>query len=101
MRDRARRLPIALAAAVALMCSACASQQVGTVAGNVVGRTAWVAMKGGAAAFKGGKYVVKTSARTVKGAAHGIDEEFNPPGGAAAKSAQAKANPQKVASLAD
>ncbi len=99
MLDRTPRRLIAIA--LALLCSACASQQVGTVAGNVVGGTAWVAMKGGAAVFKGGRFAVKTTARTVKGAANGVHEEFSRPGGAPSRTAQAKAAPQSVAALSD
>ncbi len=88
-----------LVAGLLLSCAACASQQVGTVAGDVVGGTAWVAVKGGKALFNGGKFAVKTTGRTVKGAATGIHEEFDKP--AAPKTAQAKADPQKVASLSE
>jgi hypothetical protein len=57
-------------AALALACSGCnsTSKQAGSVAGDVVGGTAWVAMKGATLA-----------GRTVKGAAHGVHEEFSKP----------------------
>ena len=84
-------------AALVLACTGCASNQVGTVAGDMVGGTAWVAVKGTTAIFKGTKFAVVTTGRTVKGAATGIDQEFSKPD--AAKAAQAKAAPQKVASL--
>ena len=59
------------AVALALLCAGCAAQA-GSTAGAVVGRTAWVAMKGGGLMWKGGTFAVKTTGRTVVGAAlHG------------------------------
>ena len=100
MRGHTRTRAFATLVALALLCAGCASQQVGTVAGNVVGGTAWVAMKGGAAVWKGGKFAVKTTGRTVKGAVKGVNEEFSQPA-VPAKTAQAKAAPQKVASISE
>jgi hypothetical protein len=48
----------------------------GAAAGNVVGGTAWVVTKGGALAWKGGSFAVKTTGRAVGGAARGVHEEF-------------------------
>ena len=95
---RIRALPLALAGAV-LALTACsgAGGPVGTVAGDAVGGTAWVAMKTTKLAFKGGKFAVKTTGRTFAGAARGVHEEFSskPDGDAQAKTASEK--PAKVA----
>ncbi len=80
------RIP-ALAAVLALaaICSACSSSgggaaaPLGTVAGNVVGGTAWLGMKGAGLAWKGGKFAAKTTGKTVVGAAKGVHEEFSKP----------------------
>lgn len=69
---------VLIAAAGALSLGGCASQM-GEVAGNVVGGTAWVGVKGSKAVFKGGKFAAKTTGRTVKGAAVGIHDEFSKP----------------------
>jgi hypothetical protein len=81
-----RRVASTAILVLAMLCTACASssKQVGQVAGDVVGGTAWVAVKGAVLA-----------GRTVKGAAHGVHEEFSTP----SKADQAKAKAQTVASL--
>ena len=80
MNILAFRGPIAVVA-LALGCTACAAggASMGKVAGDVVGGTAWVAMKGGSAAWKGGAFAVKTTGRAVVGAARGVHEEFSKP----------------------
>jgi len=90
------RRPIAIAA-LALGCTACAAggASMGKVAGDVVGGTAWVAMKGGSAAWKGGAFAVKTTGRAMVGAAKGVHQEFSKP--QAVKTA--KASESQVAAL--
>ncbi len=88
----------AFVTALALCCAACAAAETGKVAGNAVGGAAWVAMKGGGLAFKGGSFVVKTTGRTVVGAARGIHEEFSKPQAAKVQT-QAQAQPSQVAAL--
>ena len=61
---------------IGLLASGCAAGM-GTVAGNVVGGTGWVAMKTGKLAWKGGSFAAKTTGRTVVGAARGVHEEFS------------------------
>lgn len=90
--SRSTSLALAGAAALGLFLSACASSShaIGSAAGDVVGGTAWVAMKGGG-------IVLKTTARTMKGAARGIHQEFSSP----SQPAQAKTSQQKVAALSE
>jgi hypothetical protein len=87
-----------------LFCAGCAAEA-GSTAGAVVGRTAWVAMKGGGLMWKGGSFAVKTTGRTVVGAARGIHEEFSSPETKAkeeaARAAKLKAQPSQVASLSE
>ena len=90
------------AVVLTLFCAGCAAQA-GSTAGAVVGRTAWVAMKGGGLMWKGGTFAVKTTGRTVVGAARGIHEEFSSPEAKAkaeaARAAKLKAEQSQVASL--
>jgi len=83
--------------ALGLGCTACAAggASMGKVAGDVVGGTAWVAMKGGSAAWKGGAFAIKTTGRAMVGAARGVHEEFSKP--QAVKTA--KASQSQVAAL--
>lgn len=85
-----------------LSCAGCAAVA-GSAAGNVVGRTAWVAMKGGGLMWKGGRFAVRTTGRTVVGAARGIHEEFSSPETRAkedaARDAKLKPEQSEVASL--
>ncbi len=60
-----------------LSLSGCAANM-GAVAGNVVGGTAWGMMKGGKLAWKGGTFAAKVTGKTVVGAAKGVHEEFSP-----------------------
>ena len=79
--------------ALALACSGCAgsAKPIGMAAGEVLGGTAWVTQKGAKLAFKGGKFAVRTTGRTVVGAARGVHEEFSKPAEAsAAKTATAR-----------
>jgi hypothetical protein len=71
---------ILLTPAVVAGCAAPA----GEVAGNVVGGTAWVVTKTGSLAWKGGKFAVQTTGRTVTGAARGVHQEFSGDKGAEA-----------------
>ncbi len=77
MRFKALISASVLVGAAALALGGCAAPM-GTVAGDVVGGAGWAAMKGGSYAFKGGKLAVKTTGRTVVGAARGVHEEFSP-----------------------
>ena len=90
------------AVALAFLCAGCAAQA-GSTAGEVVGRTAWIAMKGGGLMWKGGTFAVKTTGRAVVGAARGVHEEFSSPEAKAkaeaARAAKAKAEESQVASL--
>lgn len=54
----------------------CAAQM-GTVAGNVVGGTAWVVTKTGAVAWNGTKFAAQTTGRAVVGATRGVHDEFS------------------------
>jgi len=95
---RIRALPLALAgAALALAACSSASAPMGTVAGNAIGGTAWVAVKTTKLAFKGGKFAVKTTGRTVKGAAKGVHEEFSSKPDEEAQTKAAAAKPAQVA----
>lgn len=79
---RIRALTALLAAAALLggcSHSGGAAAPLGTVAGDVVGGTAWLGVKGAKLAFKGGKFAAKTTGRTVVGAAKGVHEEFSKP----------------------
>jgi len=71
------RNQLIIGAAALLALAGCAAPM-GEAAGNVVGGAAWAGSKGAKLAFKGGKFAVKTTGRTVKGAAVGIHDEFSP-----------------------
>ena len=92
MRDRWVRL--ACAAGLLALLGACqgGAAGLGTAAGDVVGGTAWATIKGAKYAYIGGKFVAKTTGRTVVGAARGVHEEFSKPadGTASPKTADAK-----------
>jgi hypothetical protein len=101
---------LAGAAAIAALLAGCAgtAAPVGTVAGDVVGGAAWAGVKGAKLAFTGGKFVAKTTGRTVIGAARGVHEEFSkpseapPPKTADAKNGQvSQASQAQGATLAD
>jgi hypothetical protein len=73
----------ALAVLAAALCGCAnsngAAAPVGAAAGNVIGGTAWLGMKGAGLAWKGGKLAAKTTGRVVVGAARGVNEEFSKP----------------------
>jgi hypothetical protein len=90
------------AIALVLGCAACAAAG-GKAAGDAVGGTAWLAMKGGGLVWKGGTFAVKTTGRVVIGAAKGVHEEFSSPAdkakAEAARAAKLKAEQSQVAAL--
>jgi hypothetical protein len=87
MRQAKQAVLIAVILITPLMLGGCAAAM-GTVAGDLVGGTGWVAMKSGKLALKGGTFAAKTTGRTVVGAAKGVHEEFSKPNGSNGTDAQ-------------
>ena len=74
------RFPAALltfALGLMLIAAGCAAPM-GQAAGTIAGGAGWIGLKAGKVAWTGGKFAVKTTGRTVIGAAKGIHEEFSP-----------------------